>query len=250
MKQFLLILTSFLLGITPLLAQEIEVSGQIIDQETKEAVPFVHIINATKNKGTVSNTEGRFWVRMDKTDTLQFSAIGFETYAFMLQPDVTSDKIDVSIELNTSTMELAPVKVFAFRNEQALKRALIEMDAPLEEQEKFTIPGLSSSKIRTVEGGGMGIGGPLTMIANVFSKEEKEKKLLKQYEKAYDFQKVLASKYNETVVMEITNIPEDKVEDFMKFCVLEDAFIYRATEYELAVVLNQCLLDFNKLEEH
>lgn len=251
MKQFLLILTSFLLGITPLLAQEIEVSGQIIDQETKEAVPFVHIINASKNKGTVSNTEGRFWVRMDKTDTLQFSAIGFETYAFMLQPDVTSDKIDVSIELNTSTMELAPVKVFAFRNEQALKRALIEMDVPLEQNDKFSVPGLPQAKKEfSPSEGGIGISGPLTMIAKAFSKEEKEKKLLKQYEKAYDFQKVLTSKYNETVVMEITNIPEDKVEDFMKFCVLEDAFIYRAMEYELAVVLNQCLLDFNKLEEH
>lgn len=250
MKQFLLSILGLCLFATASFTQEIEISGQIIDKETNEAVPFVHIINASINKGTVSNTEGRFWIKMDRRDTLQFSAIGFETYAFILQPNISTDKIDVTIALNTSTMELAPVKVFAFRDEQALKRALIEMDAPLEEQEQFTIPGLPSKKTRDVEGGGMGIGGPLTMIAKAFSKEEKEKKLLKKYEKAYDFQKVLTSKYNETVVMEITNLPEDKVEDSMKFCVLEDSFIYRATEYDLAVVLNQCLLDFNKLEEH
>ncbi|MEP2774202.1 MAG: carboxypeptidase-like regulatory domain-containing protein [Fulvivirga sp.] len=250
MKQFLLSLLSLCLFATVSFAQEIEISGQIIDKETNDAVPFVHIVNASINKGTVSNTEGRFWIRMDKQDTLQFSAIGFETYAFTLQPNITTDKINVTIELNTSTMELAPVKVFAFRNEQALKRALIEMDAPLEEQEKFTIPGLPAKKVRSAEGGGIGIGGPLTMIAKAFSKEEKEKKLLKKYEKAYDYQKVLTSKYNETIVMEITNLPEDKVEDFMKFCVLEDSFIYRASEYDLAVVLNQCLLDFKKLEDH
>ncbi|MTI22826.1 carboxypeptidase-like regulatory domain-containing protein [Fulvivirga sp. RKSG066] len=229
-------------------AQNIELSGQIIDKQTKEAVPYVHIINLSTDQGTVSNTEGRFWVTMDLYDTLQFSAIGFEKYAFTLKPDIDTDKLDVSIELNTSTLELETVNVFAYRNEQALKRALIEMDAPIEKEEKFTIPGIQMGQKRTTSsGGGIAIGGPLTMIGRVFSKEVKEQKRLKEYKKDYDYQKILTSKYNESVVIEITNLPEDKVEDFMEFCVLEDSFIYRASEYELAVVLNKCLVDFESL---
>lgn len=231
-------------------AQEIEINGQIIDKETQEAVPYVHIINTTTNQGTVSNTEGRFWVTIDKSDTLNFSAIGFETYAFTLKENITTDKLIITIELNTSTMELAPVDVFAFRDEHALKRALIEMDMPLQKEKKLIIPGVKEAQKFNPSGtGGLSMGGPLTAIAKVFSKEEKERKMLKQYQQKYDYQKVLTSKYNETVVMEITSLPEDKVEDFMEFCVLEDSFIYRATEYELTVVLNQCLVDFKKLEE-
>lgn len=247
-RSFLLFATIiFVLGAK---AQNVEISGQIIDKETQEAVPYVHIINTTTNQGTVSNTEGRFWVTIDKSDTLNFSAIGFETYAFTIKENVTTDKLIITIELNTATMELAPVDVFAYRDEHALKRALIEMDMPLQKEDKLTIPGVKEAqKFNPPGSGGISMGGPLSAIAKVFSKEEKEKKMLKQYQQKYDYQKVLTSKYNEHVVMEITNLPKDKVEDFMEFCVLEDSFIYRATEYELTVVLNQCLVDFKKLEE-
>jgi len=251
MKQVLFAVGIFLFTSQFTYAQEIEISGQIVDKESKEAIPYVHIVNTSTGQGMVSNTEGRFWVTMDKFDTLQLSSIGFEKYAFTLKPNITTDKLIVTIELNTSTLELETVNVFAYRNEQALKKALLEMDVPIEQEETLKIPGVrEAKKLAPPSGnGGISLGSPITMIAKAFSKEEKERKLLKKYQKEYEYQRVLTSKYNETIVMEITNIPEDKVEDFMEFCVLEDSFIYRATEYELAVVLNQCLIDFNKIEE-
>ncbi|MEM9391499.1 MAG: carboxypeptidase-like regulatory domain-containing protein, partial [Bacteroidota bacterium] len=123
-----LILLAFLavIGASHLFAQEtqVEIIGEIVDSASKEAVPYVHIINDQLKLGTVSNTEGRFWIKMQRPDTLKFSAIGFETFIFTLKEDVTTDKLMVTIELNSSTMELQPVKVFAFRNEEALKQAL------------------------------------------------------------------------------------------------------------------------------
>ena len=114
----------------------IEITGEIVNSETKEPVPYVHIVNNHLNKGTTSNTQGRFWITMEKQDTLLLSAIGFETFAFTLKEEVTTDKLVVTIELNTATMELQPVKVFAFRDEAALKRALIETEVPLQEQQR------------------------------------------------------------------------------------------------------------------
>ncbi len=53
----------------------IEIIGEIIDAEKKEAVPYVHIVNEQLKLGTVSNTAGRFWIKMLREDTLMFSAI-------------------------------------------------------------------------------------------------------------------------------------------------------------------------------
>ena len=79
----------------------VEISGRIIDAETKAPVPYVHIIHKALGKGTVSNSEGRFSIKMNKMDTLVFSAIGFESYAFTLKEKVQSDKLVITIELNT-----------------------------------------------------------------------------------------------------------------------------------------------------
>ncbi|MDX1629526.1 MAG: carboxypeptidase-like regulatory domain-containing protein [Fulvivirga sp.] len=232
---------------------KIEISGRIIDKITEEAVPFVHVYNLSTTEGTASNAEGEFTIMMSKTDTLQFSAIGFETFAFTLKPGISNQKLEVTIALNATTLELEPVKVFAFRDEDALKRAILDLEIPneLDKSKKLVIPGVKEAVEESAPStsSGLSLGGPLTAIANIFSKERKEKKKLGQLEKDYEYQKLLTSKYNKEIVMKITNLPADKIEDFMEFCVLEDSFIFRATEYELAVVLHDCLADFNKLPE-
>lgn len=231
-------------------AQNIDISGQVVDKETQGPVPFVHVFNQSKGTGTTTNNAGRFSITIDKADTIVFSSIGFESLAFNIKDEVTSDKLVLTIEINSSTMELQPVKVFAYRNEHALKQAILDMDVPIQPKEKpLEIPGVKMS--RSMQGNGQGgvtFGGPLTALANVFSKAHKEQKKLKVYKQEYEYQKIIKAKYNEAVVMRLTNLPEDKIADFMEFCNVEDSFIHRATEYEIAVVVNQCLTDFKQHE--
>ena len=40
--------------------KKIEITGEIINAETKEPVPYVHIVNDRQNQGTTSNSQGRF----------------------------------------------------------------------------------------------------------------------------------------------------------------------------------------------
>lgn len=229
-------------------AQEakIEVVGEIIDSDSREAIPYVHIVNKSTNSGTSSNTEGRFWIRINPSDTLLFSAIGFETYQFIINNQINTERILITIELSQSTLELEDVKVFAFKDENALKRAILDTQVPLKtEDNSLKIPGVYKKNWRAPEGGGVALGGPLTKLGNLFSKEQKELKKLKSVQKDFDAFQNTKAKYNVEVVMNITGLPEDKVEDFMKFCVLEDSYLLRATEYEIAVVVNQCLVDYN-----
>ncbi|MBL6448725.1 carboxypeptidase-like regulatory domain-containing protein [Fulvivirga sp. 29W222] len=248
-RYFFSILVSLLFSITLVFGQDknIEITGTIIEAGTKEPVPYVHIVNRALGKGTVSNTEGRFWINMTKSDTIQFSAIGFEPYMFTLKEQVTTDRINVTIELNTSTMELQPVKVFAYKDEQALKKAMIAMDVPIESEKKgIQLPGFYYGPTKEVKPNLMN---PISFIHSKFSREVKEQRKLAEYQQQENYQNLIKAKYNESVVIELTGLPEDKVEEFMNFCKLEDSFIGRATEYEIAVAVNRCLNDFEAIEE-
>jgi len=221
----------------------ITIEGEIRDAETKDPVPYVHIMNKAAGLGTVSNTEGRFWIKMDQTDTLLFSAIGFEPYAFVLNPSQRSRRLRVTIEMNTSTQVLKPVNVFAYRDEESLKQALIEMDpGPAPEEEKVVIPGVRSTPIDANPSFKMG--GPISFFYNKFSRKAKAEKQLQQDIASYDYRKVLKAKYNEQVVLELTGLPEDEVEAFMNFCKIEEAFVEVASEYQIALKVSSCLVKF------
>lgn len=226
---------------------EIEITGTILDADTQEPVPYVHVINKNSRKGTVSNTEGRFWMVMNKMDTVLFSSIGFEPYAFTIKDQVTSNKLILTIELNTSTMELQPVKVFAFKDEHALKKAMLAMEVPIEEDRtRIELPGFYYGPKKEVK---PSVLNPLSLLHNKFSREAKEKSKLAEYQQQEHYQNLIKAKYNEAVVLELTGLPEDQVEDFMEFCKLGEAFIARSSQYEIAVAVNKCLTDFNKLDE-
>ena len=226
--------------------QHIEIVGQIIESDTKNPVPYVHIINKKSAVGTVSNTEGRFWMVMQKDDTLQFSAIGFENYFFTLKPDLATSRLNITIELNTSTMELQPVKVFAFKDEQSLKKAILAMNVPIESGQKgIQLPGFYYGPKKEVK---PSIRNPISLLHNKLSREVKEKNKLAEYQRQENYQNLIKARYNEAVVIALTGLPEDKVEEFMNFCKLEDSFIGVATEYEIALAVNRCLIDFNEIK--
>ena len=58
--------------------------GKVLDSKTNEPLPFVNIGVFGKGIGTVSDEEGLFNLRidkskLDKTDTIQFSSLGYQT---------------------------------------------------------------------------------------------------------------------------------------------------------------------------
>ena len=104
---FLLFLPVFLFGQT--------YSGNIIDQSTKEVIPFVNIGILNKTIGTVSNLNGKFSITFDKTikntDTIRISMIGYATRDFLIK-DFTKKMTDASaITLKSINYELSEITV-------------------------------------------------------------------------------------------------------------------------------------------
>jgi hypothetical protein len=220
------------------ISNDITLNGEIKNAEDNSAVPFVHIVNTSTSKGTASNSEGRFTIQMSATDTLLFSAIGFEKYIFMLSEDINTKSINMTIVLDASSMELEPIKIFAYKDEQSFKRAIIEMELPEEKSNRMQLDGFNygprrESKVTALS--------PISFIASRVSKKAIEKRKYAKITAEYDhWMTSVYQKYNPKYVQKVTGLPKDEVDDFMKFCKLGDSFISLSSEYEIVIAIQEC----------
>ena len=91
-----------------------QVGGVIINQETKENIPFVNIWVKNENIGTTSDDEGRYNLKIDTSKVIVFSAVGFETKT------VSSDSIIDYLELKPSITVLKEIVVRPAANNEKL----------------------------------------------------------------------------------------------------------------------------------
>ena len=80
MKKIKAFLTVLALTVSALgFAQNITVTGSVIDASTKEGVPFAAIQIKGTSKGATADVDGNYSISVSKTATLVFSSIGYET---------------------------------------------------------------------------------------------------------------------------------------------------------------------------
>ncbi len=85
--QCLIIIISLLITSINLTAQSLKITGTIINEENKEAVPFATIQIKGQMKGTVANMFGNFELNIQKTDkqvSVVISSLGFENKTIII----------------------------------------------------------------------------------------------------------------------------------------------------------------------
>ena len=55
------------------------IQGMVADSSTFSPLPYVNVVVKNKNKGTISDTQGKFRLVASKTDTLVFSFVGYKS---------------------------------------------------------------------------------------------------------------------------------------------------------------------------
>jgi hypothetical protein len=119
------ILLLFIL-LTPALSGlgQTRISGQIIDAQTSEALPYVNIRLAGTETGCISDVLGKFHISsQEKSDTLIVSFIGYETKHIVIQQHIQHD---LRIELEPATMQLGEVIIRAGQDPAMILLKLIQ----------------------------------------------------------------------------------------------------------------------------
>ena len=111
------ILLSILFLLTLFLSSHAQqISGEIIDKNTHQPLPFVNIVYSTsKNSGTTSDLDGRFTINYKgKVESLEFSFIGYENKSILVSTLNLSQKIIVKLE--PETYKIPDIVVYAKEN--------------------------------------------------------------------------------------------------------------------------------------
>ena len=219
------------------------IGGKIVDMETRESLPGVHVLNENQRKGTVSDIDGNFFIRMGESDTLTFTFVGYNPHFFVLNDSIKNNKGDkIIIPLSKSLVELETVKVFAYKNEQEFKKAILELDLEDENEVAVEVPGYYYGPKKSVK---PGLGSPVSFLADKLGKRGKLERKFNEAKKRDQFKSYLNSKYNKEIVSRITGLKDQELNDFMEYCTLTDNFINDANEYEIIVAINKCYKDFS-----
>lgn len=89
-------------------------------------------------------------------------------------------------------------------------------------------------------------GSPISFIVDRFSKRAKYERQVQQARQEATYQKALSKKYNRAMIEEITGLSDERLDDFILFCRIEDRFVEESNEYDIIVAINRCYRDFQR----
>lgn len=227
---------------------KIILSGQIVDEEDDTPVPYVTIANISKKQMVVGGEKGQFSITFDRNDTLEFSALGFNTYTLNLKDSAASFELHIKIALSQKAYKLEDVKIQAYKDEESFKKAILEMEVPVEEENTpIHIPGAYYGPKRPASATG-----PISFITQKFGKQARFEKKLQQIKDEYEYSKVINQKFNREMVAEATGLTDKALDRFIVFCKLEDDFVVKSNEYEILIAIDECYTEFKAkgLEEN
>lgn len=114
-----LFILAFLAWAPLLMAQKILITGQVIDDDTEEGVPFCSVfIPGDIPMGVTSDVEGKYRIEMElanlPSDTIMAASVGYDN--LMKRIDKTQTELSINFRLKSSSVELETVMVLAGEN--------------------------------------------------------------------------------------------------------------------------------------
>lgn len=208
----------------------IKIQGKILSDST--SVENVHIINKNSRKATISNQNGSFKIPVRVNDTLQFSAIQYQTKLFIIDKFLLENTQLITIYLSPKINRLKEVIVkrpnnmaIALGLPNADKKPLTKIESRLNYHTKASLP---IAIIATI----LGQSGGLEDIFYIASgKRKKDRKLQNLIDKdkfsiqtEKDVQKIRIY-FKDKFFIETLQIPTNEINFFIKHC-LKNNIIY------------------------
>lgn len=230
------------------------IKGTVIHNETKLPMSNVHVINASRVKGTVTTPSGTFEIGAKVNDTLLFTYIGYETVKVKVTNDWIKDN-PTKIYLSEKAYILNEVVVAKYN-----LTGYVEVDTRLipvsDDSYRYSISGLKAG----YEGGAgkpgaiskiLGsISNPADFLYNVFGKRPKEMKKLKEMKKDDTVRNLLATKFDRETLAALLEINKDDIPLILQNCNYSEYFIQTANDLQIMDAISACYEDYKILKKN
>ena len=246
---FLFVVFSFSLNLIN--AQSQILTAIIENAADNSPIPSVHVINLSQVVGVITDKSGKFEIQAKLNDTLYLSYLGFKSIKVRVTNDLIKFK-NSKIQLTELAYALEEVIIKPYE-----LTGYLEIDAkniPLSKSYRYSIPGLPS---KGYEGGSRNSGAfskvvnsifnPADFLYNLFGKQPKQLKKLKQMKEDYRIRELLSSKFDRETLVELLQIEKIDIDEILRNCNFSDSFISSANDLQILDAISGCYEEFKVL---
>ena len=234
-KIHLLFLIVLILSSSTIFSQNLVATVE--NSSDNKPISSVHVINLTQVVGVITDKQGKFEIPAKLNDTLYLSYLGFKS----IKVRVTNDLL----KFENSKIQLTEL---AYALEEVIVKpyeltGYLEIDAknvPVSQSFRYSIPGLPS---RGYEGGSRNSGAfskvinsifnPVDFLYNLFGKNPRQLKKLKQMKEDYRIRELLSSKFDRETLVELLQIQRVDIDEILRNCNFSDSFIETANDLQI-----------------
>ncbi len=108
----------------------IQFSGVVVESDSLQPIPYTSILVKNSYKGTVSDYFGYYSFVAQEGDTIEFTAIGFNSAVFVIPDTLTNNKYSLIQVLRMDTVNLSLTEVYPWPTKEQFKKAFLALQLP------------------------------------------------------------------------------------------------------------------------
>jgi len=218
--------------------------GKVIDDENNPIV-FAHVLNKKRKIATITDSLGYFKIMVVNKDSVKISAIGFFTKSIFIYFKSNKDTAVQIIRMSKKTYDIATVNIYELRWQvfkSEFMEEKVEEDKTAERISNWMANLLPAGELKMIYNSTMKPG----FAINWKTKDEKKRKKVAELEKKYQ---LIAPKFNDKMVTQLTGLQGNDIYLFMQFCNFKEDFLIQSTEYEIMEKIMELWKQYQNLND-
>ena len=225
---FLLLFSARLVGQEG--CKQILLTGSVEDSLNPQTFYNLMVFNRTKGKGFFGQPTGKFSVYVSQNDSISLSVTGYPVTGFRVHADSTC-KFNYHAFIIPNANEIDEVVITPLKTLNQIR----------EERES-----LAMKETRQVTGY-QGLGSPITLLYQTFSKKEQNKRWIEEQKYKDNQRKVVQELLRLYVAYDIINLSDQEFDEFILFLNIDETFLKTASEMELVTFVKDKFEHFKSI---
>jgi hypothetical protein len=199
--------------------QQVTIKGTVYDRSRYFAMPGVSVLG-TSGAGTMTDSAGRYSIRLGKSDSIYFSYLGKETVRFPIKTIAAGYPLDMSLAVSVDSLPLVVVRPKVYRYDS------------LENREEYRRV-FEFERPDYLESAHDGLGVGLNLDALFNAKKIRQTLALQRRLIEQEHDKYVDHRFTKTLVRKITGLQSPALDTFMRAYRPSYEFIQRCeNDYE------------------
>ncbi len=165
--------------------EKVVIEGVVVDADSAQVLPSVHLRIPNTSLGGVTSPDGRFKTRVYPHDSIVFSSVGYQPYLLVLADSMAQSRRKLVIRMTPQVTMLEEVKIKEYVDITKYIKYKIDSTVDMRRPKGTPLFEKSAPKERkavqmSAGPNGARLEGAVTAFANLFSDEHQQKKKLKE----------------------------------------------------------------------